>query len=75
MPAAKLTSKGQITIPRDVREQLGLRTGDILDFTPTGKECRVRKRPSASRLDKWVGHLRTLRGRRTDELIEALRGR
>jgi len=32
MTSAKLTSKRQITIPRDVREALGLRTGDRLEF-------------------------------------------
>jgi antitoxin PrlF len=36
MPSAKLTSKGQITIPREVRDALGLQTGDRLAF-------RVRK--------------------------------
>lgn len=32
MPSAKLTSKGQITIPREVRRALGLHTGDRLAF-------------------------------------------
>lgn len=32
MPAAKLTSKGQITIPQSVRDDLGLHAGDRVDF-------------------------------------------
>lgn len=33
MSIATLTSKGQTTIPRDVRDAAGLRTGDRLHFT------------------------------------------
>ena len=32
MPSAKLTSKGQITVPKEVRECLGLHKGDRVDF-------------------------------------------
>jgi AbrB family looped-hinge helix DNA binding protein len=32
MSVTTLTSKGQVTIPKRVREQLHLRTGDKLDF-------------------------------------------
>ena len=32
MPRSKLTSKGQTTIPLPVRERLGLRNGDAIDF-------------------------------------------
>ena len=32
MAKAKLTSKGQITIPKDVRESLGVEAGDRLEF-------------------------------------------
>lgn len=32
MPASTLTSKGQITIPREVRNRLHLKTGSRVDF-------------------------------------------
>jgi antitoxin PrlF len=32
MTTAKLTSKGQITIPADIRHRLGVETGDRLEF-------------------------------------------
>jgi AbrB family looped-hinge helix DNA binding protein len=35
MPTAVLTSKGQITIPKEVREALGVETGDRVEFVQT----------------------------------------
>jgi antitoxin PrlF len=37
MAAATLTSKGQITIPSQVRQALGLETGDRVEFVEQGK--------------------------------------
>ncbi|MBX3673074.1 MAG: AbrB/MazE/SpoVT family DNA-binding domain-containing protein [Burkholderiales bacterium] len=37
MPQATLTSKGQITLPKEVRESLGVGTGDRVDFVETAK--------------------------------------
>lgn len=36
MPASTMTSKGQITIPSEVRKVLGLRSGSRVAFVPTG---------------------------------------
>lgn len=38
-----LTSKGQVTIPVEVRQTLGLKTGDKLAFTIEDSQVRVRK--------------------------------
>jgi AbrB family looped-hinge helix DNA binding protein len=40
MPIAKITSKGQITIPREIRELLNLSAGDSISFM-TDAEGRV----------------------------------
>jgi AbrB family looped-hinge helix DNA binding protein len=50
MPSAKLTSKGQITLPKPVREQLHLRPGDRVNFVIDGAgEIRDAHRPGDAR--------------------------
>jgi len=36
-----ITSEGQVTLPKEVRERLGLQTGDQLLFTFEGDDLRV----------------------------------
>ena len=43
--AAKITSKGQITIPKAVRETMGLEEGDYVIFEP--EDDRIILRPAA----------------------------
>jgi AbrB family looped-hinge helix DNA binding protein len=33
LPTSTVTSKGQVTIPKTIRERLGLSEGDILEFS------------------------------------------
>ncbi len=54
MPVSTLTSKGQITIPRVVRERLRLEAGDKLDFSVDEAGRIIVERPT--------GGLRELRG-------------
>jgi antitoxin PrlF len=43
MPQATMTSKGQITIPKDVRDELGLEPGTKVDFVRiSAREYRLR---------------------------------
>jgi antitoxin PrlF len=42
---AKVTSKGQITVPKSVREALGLEAGDELVFRVHGDRAVVSKTP------------------------------
>lgn len=49
----KITEKGQVTLPKKIREELDLRPGDEIDFeivSEEARELRVKKSPSLSTL-------------------------
>lgn len=52
---ATITSKGQITIPREVRRVLGVGTGDKLAFESDESGVRVRAVRSRSNFSKYRG--------------------
>jgi len=52
---AKVTSKGQITIPRDVRKLLGVRPGDSVIFESGDDGVRVRPETKDSVWEKYRG--------------------
>lgn len=74
MIVAKVTSKGQVTIPKKVREKLGVHPGENLGFEEKGDLMLIRKAVTKSPFDKWVGKLKHLKGQRSDELIKEIRG-
>jgi len=52
---AKITSKGQITVPREVRHALGVKPGDKIVFERDGDEVRVRPVREKSVFAKYRG--------------------
>ena len=65
---AKVLPKYQITIPKKVREKLGLKQGDVVFFEPLGeKGFLLRKGPS---LDALKGTLPPPEGISPEEAIE-----
>jgi AbrB family looped-hinge helix DNA binding protein len=43
MQTSRMTSKGQTTIPRAIREKLSLKPGDVLVYELDDEEVRLRK--------------------------------
>ncbi len=43
MPTSTLTTRGQTTIPKDIREALDLQPGDRLEFTLRGDQVVLRR--------------------------------
>ena len=74
MIVAKITSKGQVTIPKKVREKLGVQPGEDVGFEEKGDLILIRKAVTKSPFDKWVGKLKHLKGQRSDDLVREIRG-
>ncbi len=52
---ARITSKGQITVPHEIRRALGVRPGDKLLFEKDGSGVRVRPVRTKSPFEKYRG--------------------
>lgn len=72
--AARMTSKGQLTVPKAVRERLGLRPGDEVEFDEVDGVFRIRKRIRRSPFDRYVGYLGDQATVDPDAIVRELRG-
>jgi AbrB family looped-hinge helix DNA binding protein len=75
----RLTTKGQVTIPQEIREQLGLLPYTEVEFEVEGDAVRIRKKRQSrggGRGRTIVDHLRGRGTRRmtTDEIMALTRG-
>jgi len=75
-----LTSKGQLTIPQDIRERLNLLPGTRVVFDVVGESVRIRKAGEQVRGGALVAHMRGVGQRApgprlsTDEILALTRG-
>ena len=75
---ATVTSKGQLTIPADLRRDLGLRQGDRIEFArEEAGVYTVRRVVDKAAIDRaietWRGRMQPA-GRSGAEIVEELRG-
>jgi AbrB family looped-hinge helix DNA binding protein len=72
---ALVTTKGQVTIPKELREQFGIEPGSQVDFVATTDGIRLRKVIDRTKRPAALGCLKKeLVGRSVNELLDDLRG-
>lgn len=78
----RVTEKGQVTIPKEIRDRLGIVPGSEVDFIASGGGAMLVKigeasDPAIRDFDDWLESVRgtiDLGGMTTDEFMEFLRG-
>ncbi len=79
-PTMRITSKGQVTIPQDLRERTGLLPETEVEFVLDGRGVRIIKASAARQPTRGAKAVRLLRAKRpvvqrtTDEIMALTRG-
>jgi AbrB family looped-hinge helix DNA binding protein len=75
----KIGERGQVTIPKDIREHFGLRRDTEVEFHVVGDTLVLRKAPKKLDLARWKGYCRAESSKlgevSVDDFIEDIRGR
>ncbi len=76
----RITSKGQVTIPVEIREKAGLLPNSEVEFELDGKEVRIRRAKAPRREGRGAAAVSRLRGSATvkmstDEIMALTRQR
>lgn len=76
----RMTSKGQVTIPVELREKAGLLPNTEVEFELVGKAVRIKRATTPERPGRGASTIARLRGSATvrmstDQLLALTRGR
>lgn len=71
MPTTTLTSKGQMTLPKEIRDQLGLKAGDQLDVSV--QDRRIVMMPRTYHISDIVSFLPSTHYVSDEEMHEMIR--
>ncbi len=69
----KITEKGQVTIPKAIRDRFGLRPGSDVRFVERNHRVVLEKNQGGDVWDKYYGYLKLKMT--TNEVMRRLRGR
>jgi len=70
---ATVSEKGRVTIPKPLRDRLGIRPGEILDMREEAGRLVATKDSAEDAVSRVYGILKMRR--RTDRLMDSLRGK
>lgn len=68
-----LTQKGQVTIPKGVRNVLNIKQGDKIIFEVEEEKVIIRKGWEKADFRKYIGFLKNKKGQKVDDIISSLR--
>jgi len=68
-----VSEKGQVTIPKPLRDRLGIRPGQVLKMREEGGRLVATKESAEDAVGRVYGILKVRRG--TDRLMDSLRGK
>ena len=71
----RITSKGQITIPQDIRKKFGFLPGTKVDIIAENNKAFIVKSSSENNFLKWLGRGRRHNKQHIDQMVDQLRGR
>lgn len=69
----KITAKGQVTIPKMIRDRFGLRPGGQVRFVEKDRRVVLEKDEGGDVWDRYYGFLKI--NKRTNDFFRLLRGR
>ena len=79
LKSMKIGERGQVTIPKDIRERFGLGPETEVEFRVAGESIILKKAPKALNLAKWKGRCGSSFAKlgypSVDKFIDDVRGR
>lgn len=70
--SSRISEKGQVTIPKSLRDDFGIRKGDRLEFFAEKDGIKIRKRPDLDAFAALRGSVKLPAS--VDEIVDEMRG-
>ncbi len=68
-----VSEKGQVTLPKDIRDSIGITPGTVLVFSIRGGEIIAKKDLSNTKGSRWRGRGKLPVGKNVDQYLTSIR--